>query len=466
LQQSLDTSQKDILTAVSNIHDALKQRFDNQERKRQDCMWRIISSLGFTDMQSREHCIHEAYPNTYRWALTEDVHGLSTWLRTGAGIYWVSGKAGSGKSTFMKFLGNDKHTHDLLYQWSGGPERLIVVNCYFWYLGSSLQKSIEGLLRTILYQILKAHPSVAELLFPVRQADAKNGFQELQAFWTLKELQIAIRSVGDVISQTSAGHSSRRFCIFIDGLDEYNGYHGELIKLLQSFVKDGNIKLCISSRPWNVFVKAFENQTPHLFLHELTEGDIRHYVESRLKSSMSSPAAPGSSSDEEILSIANDIVARAEGVFLWVYLVVKSVTAGLDEGDQPAILRQRVLECPDDLESFFGTILSRIDSVYRHQTAQALMLAYKYAEGHGDAAKCSSYLDFELLGRTHSDRTHGAHTGLNDTRFLWLLEPKKNMSRRVHSLTRTHAKLPERKLQRSTCSFPGRVRMFWKIHLG
>jgi hypothetical protein len=95
----------------------------------------------------------------------------------------------------------------------------------------------------------KAHPSVAELLFPVRQADAKNGFRELQALWTLKELQIALRSVGDIISQSSPGHSSHRFCIFIDGLDECNRYHRGLIKLLQSFVKDGNIKLCISSRP-------------------------------------------------------------------------------------------------------------------------------------------------------------------------------------------------------------------------
>jgi hypothetical protein len=157
----------------------------------------------------------------------------------------------------------------------------------------------------------------------------------------------------------------------------------------------------------------------------LTEGDIRHYVESKLKSSISSPKTPGSSSEEEILSIANDIVIRAEGVFLWVCLVVNSVMAGLDEGDQPAILRQRVLECPDDLESFFDTILSRIDSIYRYQTAQALMLAYKYAESHDAAGACSSYLDFKLLGRTHSDRIHGAHTGLNDTRFIWLLEPKK-----------------------------------------
>ena len=175
LEHNLDIGTKNVLAAVVGMRDELKQHFEKHEDYRQHCILNIISSLGFPDMQSRQHSIAEAYSDTYQWALTQDIHGLTTWLRTGSGIYWVTGKAGSGKSTFMKFLANHDDTHDLLAQWSGTLESLIVVDCYFWYLGSPLQKSIEGLLRTILYQILRAHPSVTEVLFPSRRTYTKDG---------------------------------------------------------------------------------------------------------------------------------------------------------------------------------------------------------------------------------------------------------------------------------------------------
>ncbi|GAB7332480.1 hypothetical protein MBLNU13_g04276t1 [Cladosporium sp. NU13] len=417
LQQSLDTNTKDVLTIVLGIRDDLKKHFKNHEEKRQACIWNIISSIGFPDMQSRQYSIPEAYSDTYRWALTQDSHGLTTWLRTGSGIYWVSGKAGSGKSTFMKFLANHPMTHNLLAEWSGSGERLVVINCYFWYLGSPLQKSFEGLLRTILYQILSSFPSVTEILFPARRTHAKDGAIQLQAHWTFDEVQTALRSVVNFVSQSVSGSRPRKFCMFIDGLDEYIGDHRGLIELLRSFVKDGNCKLCVSSRPWNVFVNEFENKVPHLFLHELTKGDIRHYVESKLKSSISATSAYGDSLDGHIVSITDEVATRAEGVFLWVYLVVKSIISGLDEGDKPEILRKRVLEYPVDLENFFDTILCRIDPFYHHQTAQSLVLAFMYAEGHAAAAACSSFLDFEFIGRSSE--------GLNNTQFLWVLKPKK-----------------------------------------
>jgi hypothetical protein len=399
------------------MRDDLKSCFEFHEEKRRIHLWSIISSLGFTDMQSRQQLIQDAYCDTYQWALTQDVKGLRTWLCTGSDIYWISGKAGSGKSTFMKFLANQRRTYDLLSQWAGSRKHLVVLDCYFWYLGSALQRSIEGLLRNILYQILAAHPGVTEMLFPARWARARSGSSQSLSCWTMKELQVALENVGNAISRTNQGSSSWKFCIFIDGLDEYNGSHGNLLQTLQALTKDGTTKLCVSSRPWNVFINAFENTKPYLSLHELTEGDIRYYVENRLRSYTSYAFASTDLTTDLMASIVNDITSRAEGVFLWVYLVMQSITRGLDEGDDPVVLRGRVLEFPADLESFFDTIIKRVDSVYRYQMSQALVLAYLYAEDHDAAAACSSFLDFELLGRSH--------TGLFDPQYLWTLEPRK-----------------------------------------
>ena len=62
----------------------------------------IIQTLQFSTMTSRYENIFEAYPKTFEWAFAESTKeqlpwsNLSKWLREGDGIYWISGKAGSG----------------------------------------------------------------------------------------------------------------------------------------------------------------------------------------------------------------------------------------------------------------------------------------------------------------------------------------------------------------------------------
>lgn len=401
--------------------DELFRCFDKHEERRQARIWAIIKSLQFPDMQSRQQSIKKAFPDTYRWALDQDSAGLRTWLCAGSDVYWVSGKAGSGKSTFMKFLSNSRRTIDHLREWSGPQAHLIVIKCYFWYLGSALQKSIEGLLRTILCQILCNCPKVVETLLPIRWAHTVVDHNVVQEPWNLEELLTVLRDAGHAISHANAKTNVAKvskFCIFIDGLDEYSGNHLGLIRMLESLVADGSTKICVSSRPWNVFVKNFEERKPHLCLQDLTGSDMTLYVDSSLRSSLSESAASDHITSDriDIESIISEIVTRAEGVFLWVYLVVESVLRGLDECDSIATLKQRVLEYPPDLDGFFDTIVSRVDTVYKHQTAQALTLAYLYAENHEKAAECSSYLDFVLLEQDLS--------GLRKPQYLFDLAPQ------------------------------------------
>lgn len=425
LQQRLDDKTKNVVDEILQTRKQLKACLDKHEDRRRERIQQVISSLHFPDMQSRRNSIDEAFPETYEWALKEDTSGLRTWLRTGSDIYWVAGKAGSGKSTLMKFLGNDKRTLEHLSEWSGSREDLILirVECYFWYLGSTLQRSVEGLFRTVLYQILKACPDVVKTLLPERWARTEHDFA-VQNSWELKELKTALQSVAHAISQANAltgFNKAPRFCILIDGLDEYNGSHGELVQVLEGLASNGHTKLCVSSRPDNIFVSAFESRKPHLYLQDLTGNDMRVYVEGKLRNavfvlhSYLDRVWPSSEVDD-VVSITHEILRRAEGVFLWVRLAVQSVLRGLDEGDNIATLQKRVLEYPSDLNKFFDSILARIDSVYRFQTSQALYLAYLYADDHDRAAAQSSYLDFELLGRDPA--------GLQDVQHLSALEPQ------------------------------------------
>lgn len=43
------------------------------------------------------------------------------WLKSDSNIYWISGKAGSGKSTLVKFIVSDSQTLDILNIWKPDP---------------------------------------------------------------------------------------------------------------------------------------------------------------------------------------------------------------------------------------------------------------------------------------------------------------------------------------------------------
>src|SRR6202034_4410069 len=80
------------------------------------------------------------------------------WLISdGAPIFWISGKAASGKSTLMKYLHKRPELATTLSdKYANGSENLIMASFFFYDQGKSkLQKSREGLLRALLHCLLK-----------------------------------------------------------------------------------------------------------------------------------------------------------------------------------------------------------------------------------------------------------------------------------------------------------------------
>jgi hypothetical protein len=359
----------------------------------------ILATLRYPEMGQRRSNIAPAYKDTFNWLLTDESLGFLPWLREGKDIFWISGKAGSGKSTLMKYLAKCTTTRDLLKIWTQ-DKPFVFVDSYFWYLGTPLQKSLEGLLRDIFYQIFTKCPWAAQYCFPDQWMKCSEIHAQLLP-WTMDELIAGLERVSSQSSPLWTGWEHEvfpSFCFFIDGLDEYHGRHQKLIQLLSKLAQNPRIKLCVSSRPWNAFCNAYGQAKPSLRLETLTEPDVRKYVVGELASSGIYTSSFDSSIDQEMLNqIITEVVDKAEGVFLWVYLVVRSLQDGFWEGDSIGILLQRVRTFPADLEEFFETMLSRVDPIYQHQTCQALKLAHAYASNTSETQRLETFHDFWLL---------------------------------------------------------------------
>ena len=108
---------------------------------------RILNSLAFDEMHHRVGQITEAYPGTFSWFFsdkpTQNETGFESppssikptgsiseakpdarsrftnWLSSGTGIFHISGRMGSGKSTLMKYLSGHSRTKGEIGNWAG-----------------------------------------------------------------------------------------------------------------------------------------------------------------------------------------------------------------------------------------------------------------------------------------------------------------------------------------------------------
>jgi hypothetical protein len=355
----------------------------------------VLGSLRYDAIYTRHTQIHEAHRKTFEWIFHPNQirescstpPRLNDWLVSQNGIFWVSGKPGSGKSTLMKWLCSHQQTMNSLKVWAG-PKRLVTASHFFWSGGTELQRSQQGLLRSLLFDALRASPELIPIVAGDRWQEGDTpALDTIDRPWTISELLGCLNRLGDQVKVPA------RFCFFIDGLDEYDkpdGDHQDLIDLLKSFAQSDNVKICASSRPWNVYREAFEHQLEWMLkLEDLTKSDIRQFTEDRLGQNAHFQALRVS--DPLSQNLIDEIVDAAQGVFLWVFLVVRSLLQGLGNRDRIVFLQKRLRILPRDLNKYFRHILDTTDEIYYEHAARLFMVA---CEAHEPLSLMTySYID-------------------------------------------------------------------------
>lgn len=380
--------------------------------RRQILQSTFIARLRYSGMEDREERIAEAYEETFQWIFSDSTDqekpwsNFREWLGSDSQLYWMTGKAGSGKSTLMKYICHAEHSavpsepveignesgaeserarvkgsrdipakrqgryEQYLMKWVSGS-RLITATYFFWNSGIRLQMSKIGLLRSLLTQILEQCPELVASVSPSRW-ESLCLFNDDPRGWSKEELERMLRSAVEQLDHVA------KVCLFIDGLDEFDGKHDDLICLFQSLIANKNVKICVSSRPWVLFEDAFHHR-PSLTLQDLTYSDIKHYVSSKLHKDHGFAQLR---SREPIFAeqLVENVVSKASGVFLWVHLVVASLLAGMGFGDRVSDLQRRLDFLPPDLEDLYEKMLQNLDPFYLEHAAQLFTLVHEIRE--------------------------------------------------------------------------------------
>lgn len=248
---------------------------------------------------------------------------------------WLSGKAGAGKSTIVKFLldfaEKNKDSHET------------IISFFFNARGKESEKSTLAMWMTLVCEVLSAEKDLLDTLDAVAPY-AKGGVDNLQ--WTLTNLTsvflMVIRRLG-----------RRQLRCYIDALDECE--EDQIRAMLMVFqdavfdAQDSNVslKVCFASRPYpNVSV-------PHAMVVTLKDQQghadaIATYVKSRLHMG-----------DSRLMKeIRRCILQKSNGIFLWAVLVVPILNVEIDRG-RPFALTEKLDQIPVQLNQVFAQILGR-----------------------------------------------------------------------------------------------------------
>ncbi|KAL8784506.1 MAG: hypothetical protein Q9195_009016 [Heterodermia aff. obscurata] len=353
-------------TAVKKIGNGNQISLMLYTKRHEDLKNKLLKSLHFSEMRHRHDKISETYEKTFQWIYGEPRPGEKSWthfvqwLEGDGNLYWVTGKAGSGKSTLMKYIFNDARTIKHLETWTSG-KRLVVAAFFFWNSGSDIEMSRDGLLRSLLFQILVKTPDLIPRLLPQRW-EVLNLFSHDDSSWSSQELRSAFKILTD-----REVHDSK-YCLFIDGLDEFDGDHSNLTSFVKDISLSDHFKICVSSRPLIVFEDALNHQ-PNLMLQHLTYPDIKYFVESTF-ANHSGFAELEMREPQYASALLEAIAQKALGVFLWVHLVVESLLAGLLNSDRVSDLQRRLDSLPPDLEKLYEKILESLEPFYFQHAAQ------------------------------------------------------------------------------------------------
>ncbi|KAM7212357.1 hypothetical protein V8F06_012262 [Rhypophila decipiens] len=331
----------------------------------------FLKYIEFDDMHTRRNQVGVALGGTTEWIKTHPA--FEEWSDEAAGILWIQGKPGSGKSVLAKSI------IEMIQQ--AGPSNLLTASWFYSKRGGDVGMSHISMMRSICYQLLSQNRQL---------------FQACAGIY---------RQRGDVMERLSKimeaifGHvDSPAIICLLDGLDESADRDGKrgrdmLERLVQLVDNPGSkAKIIVLSRLYSSIEEAYG--TYDILLEAENGSDIEKIVdsgmsslveamESKKSSSNSSFASrrrqkimddrrqaynnsPGPELDEvarkqEMLGIRTYLIDRAQGVTLWVTLCIDQAARYVSKGPCTwATIRRMLASLPLQVTEMYVLITTEL----------------------------------------------------------------------------------------------------------
>ncbi|KAF8543091.1 hypothetical protein BDD12DRAFT_669980, partial [Trichophaea hybrida] len=301
------------------------------DKERQECLNSLLHDDTRYDKISKEHkgslewlWTHEKYQ---KWSSSER-----------SSLLYIEGKPGSGKSTLAKYF------------WKNLVEKepnTIIANYFYTLRGTTLEPTHENMLRSVLYSILKQD----ETFFFHFQSEFRKFRSSNDSKWPYTSLQ-------QILSSLANHPFTKRLYLILDAMDESEeNDRREIIGLLCQLCEESQsciVKIFLASRPISQFTHRVKKGHHVISLQDENEKDISEFARSFLGPKLDLPP--------NILNEATEyIVEKAQGVFVWVYLVQQKLLEYSEKGCTKNQIFEFLKSLPTELEAFYEDILCELE---------------------------------------------------------------------------------------------------------
>lgn len=319
-----------------------------------------MEKLDFAERTARQYHIDnaEAQAPTFEWIwhITNGQSSFSQWLQSDEPIFWIQGKPGSGKSTLMRYLSCENQKVEKLLK-SSSQSSWTTADFFFDFRASQgMANNLEGLLRSLSIQIMDNYPRI--------DFNVKHLSDRLDTSLKASNLSMLKQIFTELLCRLP-----ENLCVFVDGLDEYQGTMAELLGYLKSLLYDVRgtkmLKMCLASRPEPVILLALKFQ-PGLTMHEHNRKGINRYVSAAIRNVRFS-----SLTETRLLKVSSVVARKADGMFLWARFALDEIIKSDAAGETPDELEIRLDALPSDMDEMYVNIFKRM-RLQDHRDAQIL----------------------------------------------------------------------------------------------
>ncbi|KAJ5598042.1 NACHT and TPR domain protein [Penicillium hordei] len=282
--------------------------------------------------------IHKArLPGTGDWVHTNDV--FQSWINKETPVIFMSGNPGSGKSFLAANMINF-----LLERFPPGLQRnpLVSIGYFFFKDDKPQTRSCHQALRDLAFQISKNEPGYRNYL---RSIEEYEQISTLESAWRLLFVEYFLKKPNiestvylllDAVDET---------------LDEERGIFIDLAKQLYS--SQSCLQLAIVGRPYisDQLLEGLEAKVPTIHVtKQKNSGDITRYIHSSIRRSLVLRRVSTNLRNE----IIDKLSAGAEGMFLWVNLMLQELAKKRNETS----MRKALEQAPRGLKEMLRHVLA------------------------------------------------------------------------------------------------------------
>ncbi|KAF7128696.1 hypothetical protein CNMCM5793_003547 [Aspergillus hiratsukae] len=281
--------------------------------------------------------IHKArVPGTGDWVRREDV--FQSWINQETSVIFVSGNPGAGKS----FLA----TNIISFLLEQFPSGLVSIG-YFFFKGDNPQtRSVHQALRDLAFQISKSDPVYQKYLGTIGEYER---ISTLESAWRLLFVEYFLKEP-NIDSKSTA-------YILLDALDETPD---EEWRIFLSLARDlysnkSRLQLAIIGRPYigDQLLEGLEVKVSTIHVtKQKNSGDISEYIHASIKKSLVLRKVSANLRHE----IIDRLTAGADGMFLWVNLMLQELVKKRNETS----MRKALKQAPRGLKQMLQHVLASL----------------------------------------------------------------------------------------------------------